>query len=142
MYTYIATNTLNGKFYIGSAIDLEKRKRQHLKLKSDRPFHRDLQANPEVFTWDVFVDEASDSILEHALLEMWHGKEQCYNIAAVAKERGISIEITDPHGETTLYSSILQATRSTGIKRQRLRRWLDGFPGRGKWNGWSAKEAS
>lgn len=139
MYTYIATNTLNGKFYIGSAIDFEKRKRQHLKLNSDRPFHKDLQKNPEAFTWEVWKDESDDSVLERALLEMWHGKEQCYNISPAAKERGIPVRITDPNGRTADYISIQEAVRHTGIKRPLLKQWVDGVPPKGKWKGWGAR---
>ena len=139
MQTYIATNTLNGKFYIGSAINFEKRKRQHLRSKSNRPFHSDLRKNPEAFEWKVWTDDASDSTLERALLEMWYGKEQCYNMSPAARERGMPIQVTDPHGESASYSSIQDAVRSTGISRRLLRRWVDGRSSCGKWRGWRAE---
>lgn len=80
MITYIATNTLNGKFYIGSTLDFEKRKREHLSLKRNYPFQNALQKDPESFEWEVYEDDSSERILEQALLDMWVGTEQCYNL--------------------------------------------------------------
>lgn len=139
MQTYIATNTLNGKFYIGSAINFEKRKRQHLKSKSSRPFHADLRENSKAFEWTVWTDDTDDSILERALLEMWHGKEQCYNMSPVAMERGMPIRVTNSHGKTTDYPSIQKAVRSTGVSRELLRSWASGLSSGRKWKGWRAE---
>ena len=77
MITYIATNTLNGKFYIGSTIDFRKRKINHLTCKIKSHFHHALRKNPEEFVWEIIEDNHSDPILEQALLDMWFGKEQC-----------------------------------------------------------------
>jgi hypothetical protein len=83
MITYKATNTLNGKFYIGSSKDLhrfEERKKGHHSSKEPYPFQRALKKNPEAFEWEFVEDECDDPILEQALLDMWFGREQCYNL--------------------------------------------------------------
>jgi len=84
MITYIATNTLNGKFYIGSTIDFHKRKINHVTCKVKSHFHHALRKNPEAFVWEIIEDDHSDPILEQALLDMWFGKKQCYNLNPVA----------------------------------------------------------
>jgi len=80
MITYIATNTVNGKFYIGSTNDFERRKSEHLRSKANYPFQNALRINPEVFEWELTQDESENPDLEQAFLDMWFGKEQCYNV--------------------------------------------------------------
>lgn len=80
MHTYRATNTLNGKFYIGSTFDFPKRKKEHLSSKDDYPFQRSLRKNPDAFEWEVWSDNSEEPILEQALLDMFFGTEQCYNL--------------------------------------------------------------
>ena len=65
--TYKATNTLNGKFYIGSAIDFEKRKQQHLSSNRNFPFQNALRKNPEVFEWEIWSDDSDEPILDWCL---------------------------------------------------------------------------
>jgi group I intron endonuclease len=84
MITYIATNTLNGKFYIGSTTDFDKRKYNHLAKKVNYPFQCALRKNPELFTWETHEDDDDDPVLEQALLDMYYGTEQCYNLNPVA----------------------------------------------------------
>jgi len=84
MDTYRATNTLNGKFYIGSASNFEKRKKEHLRSKEKYPFQNALRKNPEAFKWEVWSDGSDEPILEQALLDMWFGTECCYNLSPVA----------------------------------------------------------
>jgi hypothetical protein len=84
MDTYRATNTLNGKFYIGSSVNFEERKKSHLYSKESYPFQNALRKNPEAFVWEVWSDDSDERILEQALLEMWFGKEQCYNLSPYA----------------------------------------------------------
>ena len=81
MDTYRATNTKNGKFYIGSTTDFERRKKAHLNSKENYPFQRALRKDPNVFEWEVWSDDHDEPILEQALLDMWFGKEQCYNLS-------------------------------------------------------------
>jgi hypothetical protein len=80
MDTYKATNTTNGKFYIGSTKNFEKRKKHHLESKTNYPFQIALRKNPEAFEWEVWTDNSEKPILEQALLDMWFGCEQCYNL--------------------------------------------------------------
>lgn len=84
MDTYKATNTRNGKFYIGSAINFEKRKKEHLNSTLNYLFQNALRKDPEAFEWEVWSDESEDRELEQALLDMWYGKEQCYNLSPYA----------------------------------------------------------
>ena len=84
MITYKATNTLNGKFYIGSTGDFEKRRQQHLKSSLNYPFQSALRKTPEVFEWEVVEDDSEDPVLEQALLDMWYGTEMCYNLNSKA----------------------------------------------------------
>ena len=84
MDTYKATNTTNGKFYIGSTTNFEQRKKAHLTSKDSYPFQNALRKNPEAFEWEVWSDDSDEPILEQALLDMWHGKECCYNLNPVA----------------------------------------------------------
>jgi hypothetical protein len=80
MDTYKATNTVNGKFYIGSTTDFERRKYEHLNSTKNLPFQNALRKTPEAFKWEVWSDDSNEPILEQALLDMWHGKECCYNL--------------------------------------------------------------
>lgn len=84
MITYIARNISNGKFYIGSTLDFEKRKRQHLLSKENYPFQNALRQNPDIFEWEIIEDKSSERILEQSLLDMWFGKEICYNLNSKA----------------------------------------------------------
>lgn len=80
MQTYRFTNTLNGKFYIGSTCDFERRKKDHLSSKKNYPFQNALRKNPEAFEIEVWEDDSDEPVLEQALLDMWFGTEQCYNL--------------------------------------------------------------
>lgn len=84
MITYIATNTQNGKFYIGSTTNFERRKKEHLTTAQEFHFQRALRNNPDFFIWELYEDDSEESTLEQALLDMWFGKEQCYNMCAFA----------------------------------------------------------
>jgi hypothetical protein len=88
MYTYRATNTVNGKFYIGSTRNFEVRKKGHLRSKCNYPFQNALRNNPDLFEWEVWSDGSDEPILEQALLDMWYGKECCYNLSSVATHLG------------------------------------------------------
>lgn len=84
MKTYIARNTRNGKFYIGSTRNFEARKRNHLENEGHFAFHRALRKNPDDFEWEVFEDESEGRELEQALLDMFFGTEMCYNLSPFA----------------------------------------------------------
>ena len=80
MITYMATNSINGMFYVGSTVDFEKRKRSHLNSNEPYPFQRAFAKHPEKFEWTLFEDDSEEPILEQALLDMWYGKGMCYNL--------------------------------------------------------------
>jgi len=80
VFTYKATNTLNGKFYVGSTKDFDQRKKGHLTSNFNYPFQNALRQNPEAFEWQVVEDDSEEPILEQALLDMWFGTEMCYNL--------------------------------------------------------------
>jgi hypothetical protein len=80
MDTYKATNTTNGKFYIGSTTNFTRRKEEHLSSDANYPFQNALRNDPDVFEWEVWVDDCNEPVLEQALLDMWYGKECCYNL--------------------------------------------------------------
>jgi len=80
MFTYRATNTLNGKFYIGSTTNFEERKGAHLRSNEPYPFQRALRKNPDAFVWEVWSDGLDEPILEQTLLDWWFGSERCYNL--------------------------------------------------------------
>jgi hypothetical protein len=93
MITYRAINTLNGKFYIGSSKNwetFEKRKRVHMNYGEAYFFQRELRKNPDAFVWETFEDDSEEPVLEQALLDMWFGKEQCYNLSPEASRPPIS----------------------------------------------------
>jgi hypothetical protein len=84
MFTYKATNTNNGKFYVGSSLDFKRRQKEHLRSKRNTPFHNALRKDPNSFEWEVFEDDDHEPTLEQALLDMWFGKSQCYNLCPFA----------------------------------------------------------
>jgi predicted GIY-YIG superfamily endonuclease len=81
MITYLARNTINGKFYIGSTTNFEARKKQHLNNQANTPFHCALRKNPDKFEWEFYEDDSTERELEQALLDCWVGKEVCYNLS-------------------------------------------------------------
>jgi group I intron endonuclease len=118
MYTYIATNTLNGKFYIGSSINFKERKKGHLTSKKKYPFQNALRKNPEAFEWEVWQDDSGGRELEQALLDMWFGKEQCYNLNPKASEPPILMGERNPNfGKTDSPGFLALQTPSSAEKR-------------------------
>jgi len=95
MDTYRATNTLNGKFYIGSSSNFERRKKEHLNNQKNLPFQNALRKNPDAFEWEVWSDDCNEPVLEQALLDMWFGTEQCYNICPIANRAMAGRQHTD-----------------------------------------------
>ena len=80
MITYTATNTRDGRFYIGSTTNLEKRKQEHLKRKINYPFQRALRKHPEDFVWHFTEDGLSERRFEQVLLNLYFGTKLCYNL--------------------------------------------------------------
>lgn len=88
MDTYIARNTLNGKFYIGSTKNFETRKKEHSTSNKSLPFQNALRKNPEAFEWEIHTDDSENRELEQALLDMFFGTEMCYNLSPYANGGG------------------------------------------------------
>ena len=85
MDTYRATNTLNGKFYIGSSVNFERRKREHLSSKENYPFYKDLRKNPEAFVWEIYTDDLDTNEHEVRLLREFFFDVKCYNLNPCAE---------------------------------------------------------
>ena len=85
MDTYRATNTLNGKFYIGSSVNFERRKREHLSSKETYLFQTDLRKNPEAFIWEVYTDNLDTNEHEVRLLKESYFDVRCYNLNSCAE---------------------------------------------------------
>lgn len=125
MDTYKATNTLNGNFYIGSTTNFEKRKKGHLKSKENYPFQNALRKNPEVFEWEVWSDDSDEPLLEQALLDMWFGKECCYNLNPFAKH--------PPSWKGRSHSNAF---------REKMRQIMSGEANKARGGGWSWSETA
>ncbi len=127
MDTYKATNTENGKFYIGSTKNFEKRKRGHLNSKENYPFQNALRKNPEVFEWEVWTDDSDEPVLEQALLDMWFGKEQCYNLNPYASRppssegKEVPVETREKISKTMMGREINDKTRSAVSRSNKTR---------------------
>lgn len=82
MITYRAVNTKNGKWYVGSTLNFQQRKRDHLSSKLKTPFYNALRKNPELFVWEILEeDDRDDRQAEQIILDVWVGTEFCYNIS-------------------------------------------------------------
>jgi group I intron endonuclease len=85
MITYRALNTQNKKWYVGSAIDFERRKKEHLNSKQNTPFHNALRKNPELFVWEILQEDNSNHRqFEQLILDIWFGSKYCYNLSSSA----------------------------------------------------------
>jgi len=127
MDTYIATNTVDGRFYIGSSTNFERRKHQHLDNTESYPFQNALRKNPEAFEWEVWTDDSDERILEQALLDMWFSCEQCYNLTS--KAAGFGPETAAKGGKRThkLHPELMSENgRKVGAKN--LLKWQKEFP--------------
>lgn len=109
MHTYVATNTLNGKFYIGSSLDFESRKYRHLRSKKKYPFQSALRKNPEAFEWECWEDDCEEPVLEQALLDMWFGTEQCYNLNPVASRPPVFFGESNPMKRPEVVEKVRQS---------------------------------
>jgi len=106
MDTYRATNTLNGKFYIGSSVNFERRKREHLSSKENYPFYKDLRKNPEAFVWEIYTDDLDTNEHEVRLLREFYFDVKCYNLNPCAERP------PDLTGRTRWKNELMQEERS------------------------------
>jgi group I intron endonuclease len=90
---YKIINVINNKFYVGSAVDLKRRKARHFsELRNGRHNNRHLQAawgkyGEQAFVFVVVEQLATDADLlaaENVWLKEHVGKDYCYNIGVDA----------------------------------------------------------
>ena len=82
MITYLGITLNNRKFYVGSAVDFENRKKGHLKSKENYPFQNALRKDPDNVYWIASEDDGSDEREEEQFyLDFYHGSEWCYNLS-------------------------------------------------------------
>jgi len=106
---YKIINVVNNKFYVGSAVDLKRRKARHFsELRNGRHNNRHLQAawgkyGEQAFVFLVVEQLATDADLlaaENVWLKEHVGKDHCYNIGvdATAPMLGMSGELSPTWG--------------------------------------------
>jgi group I intron endonuclease len=123
---YKIINVVNNKFYVGSAVDLKRRKTRHFcELRNNKHNNKYLQASwnkhgEQAFVFVVIEEldlEADLLAAENVWLKEHVGKEYCYNIGvdATAPSLGISGELSPTWGRkhTDEVKAIISAT-STG----------------------------
>lgn len=106
---YKIINVINNKFYVGSAVDLRRRKTRHFsELRNGKHNNRHLQAawvkyGEQAFVF-VVVEELSDDAdllaAENIWLKEHVGKDYCYNLGvdATAPTLGMSGELSPTWG--------------------------------------------
>lgn len=106
---YKILNTVNGKFYIGSAVNLQRRKTRHFsELRNGKHNNKHLQAawnkyGEPAFTFAVVEEVPADADLlaaENIWLAQVVGRADCYNIGvtATAPALGLSGELSPTWG--------------------------------------------
>ena len=123
---YKIINVVNNKFYVGSAVDLKRRKTRHFcELRNNKHNNRYLQASwnkhgEQAFVFVVVEELSPETDLlaaENVWLKEHVGKEYCYNIGvdATAPSLGMSGELSPTWGRkhTDEVKAIIAAT-STG----------------------------
>jgi group I intron endonuclease len=90
---YKITNTINGKCYIGSAVDLDRREKDHFKASTNPPLRRAMKKyGKDKFTFEVLEECTIREMLSleqlnidlHRVVKGW---ENLYNICEVAGSR-------------------------------------------------------
>jgi group I intron endonuclease len=106
---YKIINVINNKFYVGSAVDLKRRKTRHFsELRTGKHNNRHLQAawvkyGEQAFVFVVVEDLSDDADLlaaENVWLKEHVGKEYCYNLGvdATAPMLGVGGEASPTWG--------------------------------------------
>jgi group I intron endonuclease len=106
---YKIINVVNNKFYVGSAVDLKRRKTRHFsELRTGKHNNRHLQAawvkyGEQAFVFVVveeFPDGADLLAAENVWLKEYVGKDYCYNLGvdATAPTLGMSGELSPTWG--------------------------------------------
>lgn len=130
---YKILNTLNGRFYYGSAKEFKSRWKIHLKnLRGNRHSNRFLQADfnkcgEVVFEFHVIEivlgDRKARTAVEDGYLKEHHdNQQQCYNFAKTADSLPRSVFSKDPDATRKLLSEKLKKTwaKRSNEEKQRL----------------------
>lgn len=140
---YKIINVVNNKFYVGSAVDLKRRKTRHFsELRNNRHNNRYLQAAWVKYGEQAFVfvvveelDEGADLLAaENVWLHEHVGKEYCYNLGvdAVAPTLGWSGEKSPTWGRKRTASELAAQSWAgrthTEEAKERIRQHLIGKP--------------
>jgi group I intron endonuclease len=140
---YKIINVINNKFYVGSAVDLKRRKARHFsELRNGKHNNRHLQAawlkyGDQAFIFVVVEEvplEADLLAAENRWLNEHVGKEYCYNIGvdAVAPMLGMSGEDSPTWGRKRtpeeLAAQNWKGKKHTATSRERIRQHLLGKP--------------
>lgn len=91
---YKLTNTITGKFYIGSTKNFKSRMKHH-RFNYRRNANRDLGGDIEKYGWDAFKKE----ILEVCTLENYRDRERYYIEALNAVEEGYNMTKATKHSD-------------------------------------------
>lgn len=114
---YKIINIINSKFYVGSAVDLKRRKTRHFsELRGNKHNNRHLQAawnkyGEQAFVFVVLEEVSADADLltaENVWLHAHVGQENCYNIGvdAVAPMQGMARELSPTWGRKRLATEL------------------------------------
>lgn len=140
---YKIINVVNNKFYIGSAVNLRKRKARHFsELRTGKHKNRHLLAAWNKYGEQAFVFVVVEEVADRALLldaeNCWlrdHvGKDYCYNIGvdATAPMLGVGGEASPTWGRKRtpdeLAAQNWAGKRHTPESREKIRQYLIGKP--------------
>ena len=142
---YKIINVVNNKFYVGSAVDLKRRKTRHFsELRTGKHNNRYLQSS-----WDKYGEQAfvfvvveplteQDDLLaaENVWLALHVGKEYCYNLGvnATAPMLGLGGEKSPTWGYKHTGNSLKEISRTskgrlhTEGSKEKIRAYLLGKP--------------
>jgi len=142
---YKIINVVNNKFYVGSAVDLKRRKTRHFsELRTGKHNNRHLQSS-----WDKYGEQAfvfvvvetlteQDDLLaaENVWLALHVGKDYCYNIGvnATAPMMGMSGELSPTWGYKHTEHALQEISRTSSGRlhrsgaKEKIRAYLLGKP--------------
>ena len=150
MITYLGITLNNRKFYVGSAVDFERRQKGHLKSKDNYPFQNALRKGPEGVYWIASEDDGLDTREEEQFyLDFYHGSEWCYNLSPYSNQPLVDVDKCRENGlKTAEYGAgihnpnnrhlVVEGGRKGGLRTAELHReemsertsqWLRDNPG-------------
>ena len=140
---YKIINIINNKFYVGSAVDLKRRKTRHFsELRKGKHNNRHLQAawvkyGEQSFVFVVVEELSKDADIlaaENVWLKEHVGKDYCYNLGvdATAPMLGMSGELSPTWGmkrtAEQLAAQSWEGKKHTPEAKEKIRRHLVGKP--------------